>query len=166
MFQYFKTILMVHLFFSFAITTIVYVLPDPTYIQIASPYTNLATKTESNDVASKIQGSFDEQFNLPIVNAAALVFYSGNIVLDLFLNFIFAIPEMISLLINGLLYFINIDAVLKQKVLLFATAFVAIMYILSLIAWVLNIRSSNQVVWNGKRNKLWRIPSFNKYTNQ
>lgn len=94
----FVSMIVVQLFFAGAVTIITYAMPSDTL-----PYINMLTANDdfnAVDTAQKMQNAVQRQTNIPLVDIGALVFYTGNIILDLLLNFIFAIPTMITLLIN------------------------------------------------------------------
>ena len=96
-----------------------------------------------NDIAGDVQGGLDQQSNVPLVEVGALVFYSGNILIDLILNFVTAIPQMIGLLINGLavLFGGGLDVIFLGIIEGFASAAILIFYLLGLINLTTSIRS-------------------------
>ena len=67
----------------------------------------------------KIESNLGSQLRLPLIDAAALVFYSGNLVVDLLMNFMTAIPQMFTLLVEGIFTLMPIDANLQKYVKLF-----------------------------------------------
>jgi len=140
----FKVIIIVMLFYSFAITTLAYVIPDGAkdYVKI---YSDVAETISLNGTAAKVQDSITRQTNLPIIELGAMVFYSGNIVIDLMLNFAFAIPQMLGMFINGIFTLINLDSYLFAIVQLFASVAVLVWYFISLIQLLTGIRSGRIV---------------------
>jgi hypothetical protein len=144
MMDYFKTVLLIMFFYSVSITLITHYLPTAAQHQVTS-FTNVGAGVDLNSTATQVQGSLDSQLNLPLVEMGALVFYSGNILLDLLLNFVFAIPEMIGLLITGLCNLINIPAFIGTTVQIFSSVIMVVMYIIGLIQLVTNVRSGRIV---------------------
>jgi len=142
--DFFKTMLVIQLFFSFAMTGIAYTMPNDAKVYV-SQYISLSQKINMSDVAGKVQTSTLSQTNIPLIDLGGLLFFSGNLMLDLFLNFIFAIPEMITLLISALMNIFSLDAVLISYVQLFAGVIFTIVYFLSLINMVISIRSGRMI---------------------
>lgn len=136
----FKSMLLVMLFYSFAINVIVYAMPADTrnYVSI---YSDLANDVDFYNTTNQIQDSLEKQTQIPILEVGALVFYSGNILIDLLLNFAFAIPEMIGLVIHGIMFLFNIDSGLFAIVEIFASVTVLILYFIGLIQLIVGIRS-------------------------
>lgn len=144
MMQLLKVIIVMQLFFSFGITALVYALPADAkvYVQI---FTDGGNSSTLQDTASKVQESLQSQTNIPVIELGALVFYSGNILIDFLLNFAFAIPFMIGLLINGLMMMMGVDSYLFALVQLFAGVVVMVLYIVGLIQLLTGIRSGRVI---------------------
>lgn len=140
MIDFFKVVLTVQLFWSFAITILVSTIPTAQL-----PYVSLFTDSANSDTLSTlgtdIQGNLQNQLNLPIVDFGSLVFYSGNLVIDLMLNFFFAVPELFTLLISGLFIFAPIDITLQFWIKTFAFTLIAALYFLGLINFLTTMRS-------------------------
>lgn len=146
MWDVFKVILVVQLFYSFAITTYTHVLPDDTLNHVTS-FSDLAGEIDLESVSNDIQDSVQDQINIPVVELGALVFYSGNIILDLLLNFFFALPQMFTLLINGFLQlFVNIDPFITNTIQIFLSVIITVLYFLGAIQLLLNIRGRGSLV--------------------
>lgn len=143
-FEYFKYIIIIQLFFSFIITATTYALPADTleYVTLIEPEHDIDLET----VARDIQSSSERQVNIPVVDLGALVFHSGNIVVDMILNTIFAIPEMITLLINGFLFFFGLNSFLAVNLKLLLWAIIAAVYMIAILAFIVNLRSGGQIV--------------------
>lgn len=138
-------VLTIQLFYAFAITLIVYSLPAADVAEIAmfqAPTENVNLES----VESQIEQSTQSTLDVPIIDLGALAFYSGNIIVDMMLNFLFAIPEMFTLLISAFTLFLPIDPVIVQNVKLFVVVFVGTMYFLGIIKFVMGIRSLGNVV--------------------
>lgn len=138
------TVAMIQLFWSLSVTSIVSVLPDAQLEQIGlfsgSPGAN-ALDTMGADV----EANFSNQLDIPLVSAGALVFYSGNIVIDLMLNFVTALPSMISLLVEAIFIFIPIGGDLQITVKFFFFTVVTVLYVIGLIGFLTNIRSGSAI---------------------
>lgn len=141
----FKTIMIVQLFYAFFITGAVYVLPADT-LGYVDGFSDFSSPVDLEGVTSEVQDSLERQTNIPVVELGALVFYSGNILIDLMLNFAFAVPEMIGMFVNGIMMIFNLDNYIFALVQLFASAVVTVLYFLGVMEVLLGIRSGRTVV--------------------
>ena len=140
----FKAVLLIMLFFSFIITGFAHVLPEDS-LNYVTMFSDVGTGVKLNETTATIQSSVEQQSNLPVIELGALVFYSGNIIMDLLLNFTFAIPEMISLVINGVMSLFSINSYLLYLVQVFTSAIMIIIYFISILQLVTGIRSGRIV---------------------
>lgn len=141
-FSLFMAMIIIQLFYSFAITTLAYATPEGAINHVTS-FSELANDLDLETTGVLIENSLESQTNIPVIELGALVFYSGNILLDLMLNFAFAIPQMIGLLLNSLSDMLNIDAPMWAIVqIFFSVAFMAY-YALSLMQMLMGIRSGS-----------------------
>lgn len=138
--ELFKVTLLMMLFYSVSMNILVYSMPSDT-LDYVTGFSDLLGSTDLESVSTTVQESVEQQTNLPVVELGALVFYSGNILIDLILNFAFAIPQMISLIITGLLMIFSIDAYIINYVQLFATVTVTVFYFIGVIQLLTGIRS-------------------------
>ena len=140
MMSYFKIVLIVQLFFSFSITSIIYAMPanDLNYV---TSFSDVANSIDFNSTVNKVQSSVTQQQNLPLIEFGALLFYSGNIIIDLLLNFVYATPQMISLLFTGIFNLFNIDPFVMGYVQVFLMTLMTLMYLIGIIQLATNIRS-------------------------
>lgn len=141
----FTTIIVVQLFFSLAITLISHTLPDDS-LQYVDVFVSTANTMDIQDIGEEIQGSLDKQTNIPIIELGALVFYSGNILIDLLLNFLFAIPQMFELLLTGILYFaggLNNFVIVSLQI--FIKVLISALYLFGIIKLITNIRTGRAI---------------------
>lgn len=142
--DYFKTIILISLFYSVCITSISRTIPSDA-LRFVSSF-NTGGNFDVEIVQAKIEQGVKQQTTLPIIDVGALVFYSGNIFLDLLLNFVFALPQLITMVIAGVGFLVSFDKELIVMVQTFLTAIISIMYFIGLIQMLLNIRSGGRVV--------------------
>lgn len=140
----FKTIMLIMLFYSVSITLLTQVIPDEAKVYVTG-FSDVTQTLNLETVTGQVRNSLESQTNIPVIELGALVFYSGNIILDLLLNFVFAIPEMIGLFINAISMLLSIDSDLFAIVQLFSTAVVTVFYFIGLIQLVTGIRSGRIV---------------------
>ena len=128
--NYFKAALIVQLFWSIAVTLLVLSMPssDLVYLSFAS---ESPTASTIDSVGDQMQGALSSSSTLPVVDSATLVFYSGNIVLDLIGNFVTAIPQMFTLLLKALFSLFPIDIMLQKRLYVVSYAFISILYLFS-----------------------------------
>jgi hypothetical protein len=130
----FLTILLVQLFYSVGVTMFVYALPADS-LQTASMFSDLSSDIDVTDTANEIEASLNRQTSIPLIDIGALVFYSSSIIIDLLLNFVFAIPQMLTLLLNafGTLFLEQIDTVIMTMVQSFISAVILVWYLIGLL---------------------------------
>lgn len=102
--------------------------------------------TGAVNIAEDIQSTTQSQLNIPLIDLGALVFYSGNILIDWIVNFFTAIPSMVTLLLAlfGMLF--SIDSFIMAQIKLGAYSLVILLYFASLIKMAISIRSRGSVV--------------------
>lgn len=100
-----------------------------------------ALSVDIENMTETIEGSMTSQLEIPIIDMGALLFYSGNILMDLMMNFITAIPSALTLLINTFNVLFPIDVYILTTLKIFIFGFGGILYIISLIVFLLNLRS-------------------------
>jgi hypothetical protein len=140
----FKWMMIIQLFYAFCITGVSYAMPD----NAKSYVTGFSDVTESinlEDVSNQVQDSLERQTNIPLIEIGALVFYSGNILIDLVLNFAFAIPQMLGLIISGLVLLFNLDGQIVLFTQLFMSVTITALYLISIIQLVVGLRSGRIV---------------------
>lgn len=142
--EIFKATIILQLFYSFAITILVYSLAGQG-ILITEGFTDVSEGISLANTSTELQNSLESQTSIPVVDIGALVLYSGNILIDLLANFIFAVPQMITLLINGLMYLIGIDTTITNQIQLFASVLISAMYVIGLIQMLTSIRSGRVI---------------------
>ena len=138
----FEAIIIGQLFYAFAVTLIVYSLPPDTinYVNV------FQTDVSLENTSVQIQQSVQKQMDIPIVDLGALVFYSGNIMVDLMLNFLTAVPGMFSLILTALFAFINVDAFIATQLKLFATTVTTVIYVMMVLNFVMQIRTRGTII--------------------
>jgi len=138
-----KVIILAQLFFSFAITIIAHAtaVAMPDMVGGLGDYENAGSQINSTSINSDLIENLNSQQNIPIVEVGALVFYSGNILIDVILNFITAIPTMITLLLRGIMELLSINSDAWAYFQLFATTAIGALYVLGALQFLLNLRS-------------------------
>lgn len=144
MMDMFKAVLMVMLFYSFSITILTYAMPADT-LNYVSSFSDITDEMNLESVSGEVQGSLESQTEIPVIELGSLVFYSGNILIDLILNFVFAIPEMIGMLVNGIMLLFNVDSYMFAIVELFAAVVTTVLYFIGLMQLLTSVRSGRVV---------------------
>lgn len=137
----FKVVILVQLFFAFSITIIAHSLPADTLPQVTA-FSDLSDEISLERVGTDVQNTIQNQANLPLIEIGAIIFYSGNIIIDLLLNFAFAIPQMIGLLIFGFTRLFSLDTFIIAYVELFFSVIMMVLYFIGLIELLTAIRST------------------------
>jgi len=141
----FRIILVMMLFYSFCITVLVYALPSDAATQVL-PYSNVGDNIDMEGISQDLEEGLTRQTNIPVIEAGALVFYSGNILIDLLLNFAYALPQMLGLLVHGITYLFNLDAFIFVSVQIFASVLMTALYFLGLIQLLTGQRSGSGLI--------------------
>jgi len=134
-------IIIVQLFFSLGITMITYSMPDSSTSVEATSYTDITKRINLTSVGNDIEGGLTQQTSIPVIELGALVFYSGNILIDLLLNFIFALPEMAFLLMSIITNILGIDNFLMDQIQIFTSVLIFAIYFIGVIQLLTGIRS-------------------------
>src|SRR3990172_7240849 len=87
MLEFVKTMLTINLFWAFAVTLLVATVPS-NYLSPVSIYVSSGSADTLNELGGQLETNIQNQLNLPLIDAAALVFYTGNLIVDLLLNFL------------------------------------------------------------------------------
>lgn len=140
----FKVMIIVQLFYAFAITILLYATPINAQ-PYASQYQGITEQIDLETVGEEVEASLQRQTNIQMIEVGALVFYSGNILIDLILNFLFAIPQMIGMMLNGISQLLAIDNVMWVTVELFAMVAVTAWYLIGVIQLLVGVRSGRIV---------------------
>lgn len=139
-----KITLLMMLFYSASITILVYVMPDNAKHYITS-FSDIASTYDLEATNAKLQSNLQSQTRLPLIDIGALIFYSGNLLVDLILNFIFALPQMIVLLLTGIARIFNFPTDIFNIVQIFLSVYMTAFYIVSLLQMLTNARSGRVV---------------------
>jgi hypothetical protein len=140
----FKAIMFVMLFYSASITLLSYAIPADAR-QFVTVYSNIGDDFDLESVSTEVSSGLQSQTNIPVIELGALVFYSGNLLLDLILNFMFAIPQMFGILIHGILFLINVDSYIWATVQTFSSVIFIVLYTIGLLQMLLGTRSGRAV---------------------
>lgn len=133
----FTLLIVIQIFYSFSATLLTYSL---TKLGVNSDIYKINT-TNYVEIGEKLQTGLQLQTNIPIIDMGALIFYSGNLLIDLMVNFFTAIPSMVTALVNFFFTIFVIDAQLASMIKLFVFSFVSILYVLMLIQFLISLRT-------------------------
>lgn len=139
-----KAMLFMMIFYSVCVTLIAHMLPQFTD-QYTGNFMSQGVNTDINDITSSVDLGVQGQTQLPLVDLGALLFYSGNLFIDLAVNFVTALPQMVVLSINIVMSIVTPDAVFSQQLKLGLQALLFVAYMFSLLGLLLNLRSGRGV---------------------
>lgn len=143
--QTFFAVLGVMMFYSFAITTVSYAMPEGQR-EFVTAFSGVSASYSLETISSDVQQSIQKQTNIPIIDLGALIFYSSNFIVDLLMNFLFALPQMLTLVVTGFLMLFNVDTGIANLLQLYLSAVMVVTYILSIITMLLGARSRGGIV--------------------
>ena len=141
-FQVFTALLMVQLFYAFAVTLVVPVLPAALENQVIQ-FTDEAGTINYTTLATEVEGTVENQVNIPLLDFGALVFYSSSFLLNLMINFITAIPQMLTIFINAIFIFIPVTQSVQIQIKTIFTVVVSLFYFLGLLAFITGFRGGS-----------------------
>lgn len=98
-----------------------------------------------NKSTELITSQLRAQTGVPIIDVVALAIFTGNLVIDLVFNTIFAFPSMISLIIHVLANYMNLPGQITTAVVFVGTALAIIAYAILALSMLLGIRSQGTV---------------------
>jgi hypothetical protein len=136
------------LFFSASMTIMTYALdaisPEP--LNYVDPFSDVASQYNKQNISEQMSQQINKQKSMPLIEMGALLFYSGNFLLDMAVNFIFAIPQMLGLIINGIGMLFNFDPDMVIQIQLFLDSLMGLIYIISLLQMLLSIRTGGSKI--------------------
>lgn len=141
----FMIILIIQLFYATSVTIVAHSLPDDVKNYV-DPSFNVASNIDVDTVSQDLEESLQSQLNIPLIELGALVFYSGNLIIDLLLNFLTALPQLITLVLSTIMQIVNLDTQITIYVQAFLTGIVSIYYFISLIVLITNIRGRGSII--------------------
>jgi hypothetical protein len=135
----FFAVILVQLIYAFGITILVYSLNG-----MNVDLNSMLSLPDAPNIVNTTQ-KFEEQLqrtrNIPLIDLGALVFYSGNAFIDLIANFLTAIPQMVTFLLNVAIQLFPLEPTLAFYLKLFLEASLTIIYIWLLITFILSLFS-------------------------
>lgn len=131
--------------FSIAITAYSAILVNQINPNDIADYQSIAAINDLNDLSNKFETGLNNQQNTGPIEIAALIFYSGNFFVSLFLNFIFAVPRLIGIIITTFLYFAGFNSALIVGVIGLINFIFSATYVLIVIGFLLGVRSGRTI---------------------
>jgi hypothetical protein len=115
-------------------------IPDAQQQQIVM-YTDARGVINFATLGNTMEGTVKSQSTIPFLNVGSLIFYSTSLILNLVVNFITAIPQMISWLLLGLFEFIPVHQTIQTSVRMIFIAMITILYYLLLVLYIMGVRT-------------------------
>lgn len=143
-FQIFTAFLLLQLFYAFAVTLIVPALPGALDNQVIA-YTNSSGLISYSTLSSDVEGTVQNQFNIPLLDFGALIFYSSSFLLNLMVNFITAVPQIMLMGLTALFVFFPFTTGLQADIRMILTLMLTLFYFISLISFVTGFRSGGAI---------------------
>jgi hypothetical protein len=136
-YEFMKNIILFSAFYSLIVTLLSYAVIVPNEF---IPEKNI------NDIRGLTENVYKNSVGIPIIDLGALVFFTGNAFLDFLINFITAVPSATVAVLSFAFMFTNLptDVINVVKTSIFAVGIV--LYVITLIAIILNIRSRGAVL--------------------
>ena len=140
MLKYIVMIVMIQLFYGFGMTLLAYALPTAA-IDMINMYSGPSEDLDMVGISDTIESNLRSQLDIPIVDIGAVVFFSGNILMDLIINFFTAIPSMITLAFTSFFMLFPVDAFIATQIKIVVWVFASIVYFIAFLSFIMSIRS-------------------------
>lgn len=137
--DYLRAIVIMLAFYSFSVTAITHYLPSD--VTGTGIFTNLNTAGSVQNINAQVNSGLGQQLNIPVFDLGSLIYYSGNFIVDMLVNFVFAIPQIIGIFFAGLFYLFGVDAFIANQILLVIKVLAGTSYTIMLITLLINVRS-------------------------
>ncbi len=144
--DFLKIIILLQMLFSFTITMIVYALPDDMLKGFMQQETRMPHAKSPSQIAQSFEKTTSSMKEAPLINIGALMFFTGIYLIDLFLNFIFAIPEMLTIPWNLFCYVFHIDPFYQSTISMVIFTISVVIYLIMIISLIVQIRSGRTIV--------------------
>jgi hypothetical protein len=136
-YEFMKNIILFSAFYSLIVTLLSYAVIVPN---------EFVPEKNINDIRGLTENVYKNSIGIPIIDLGALVFFTGNAFLDFLINFVTAVPSAAVAVLGFAFMFTNLpaDIINTVKTSIFAVGIV--LYVITLIAIILNIRSRGAVL--------------------
>lgn len=141
-----KTVIWIQLFYTLSITFLVYAMPADMVNQVVIAQDSVSGLQTIQSTSDLVSSSVSSTKNLPLVELGSLIFYSGNILLDLVLNFITAIPQMLTFLLDLVSKLFSFDTFYMTQLKTAFGAIVTIFYLIGLFQTLTSMRSRGGII--------------------
>jgi hypothetical protein len=138
----FFSLLLVQIFYSIAITLLVGSLPTLQTQQLVL-FTDDRAVTDLTTMQNSVLTGVSDQQQLPFYDLVALVFFSSNIILTLFINFFTAIPQMLSILLSAIFVFVPVNYFFQKTIQGLFIVFCTIIYYYLVVLFIAGTRLQN-----------------------
>lgn len=138
----FFSLLLVQIFYSIAITLLVGSL-TPLQAQQLVLFTDERAVTDLTTMQNSVLTGVSDQQQLPFYDLVALVFFSSNIILTLFINFFTAIPQMLSILLSAIFVFVPVNYFFQKTIQGLFIVFCTIIYYYLVVLFIAGTRLQN-----------------------
>jgi len=136
-YEFIKNILLFSMFYSLVMTLLAYSVTIPT---------EFAPEKGIHDIGLNVETLYSRSVGIIVLDLGALVFFTGNAVLDFLINFVTAVPSAITAVLGFAFSFTNLQAdvinTVKNSLFMVAVA----LYVIALIAIILNVRARGGVM--------------------
>jgi len=139
---FFTILIVAQMFFSIGITAYGAVAPGEAKVYLNNLF---GIDLDISEIANEMETGLSNQADAPLLDLGALAFYSGNVILSLLLNFVFAVPSMVTIIFSALTLVVTFDSAIMNYLQLFIFLTFTIIYIFSLLRLLSGIRTGRIV---------------------
>lgn len=131
---------MVQIFYGLGVSLMLPLLPNAADAQVVM-FTNGFGQQQLGTMKDAVQTGMQSQVNIPFLDFGSLVFYSSVTAFNFFMNAFTAIPQILTVLCNGIFMFIPVPPSLQIGISIFLIGFLTVVYYLALFIFIISARS-------------------------
>lgn len=136
---------MVQLFWSFGVTMLVHALPADV-VNSAALFSDNETADTLTEIGPIVEEKVTNQLQVQPLDIVTLIFYSGNLLIDLILNFVTAVPQMFVLIVAAFNLIVPMDPDQLSLLKLYVLTVAGVLYIVGFVTTITQLRSGTTAV--------------------
>lgn len=140
MLKFIVAIVIIQLFYGAGMTMLSYSLPA-SQVTLLNTYSEPADNLDVEEISETIEENIQSQINIPLVDIGSLLFYSGNVIIDMIINFFTAVPSMVTILFSTYFMFFPIDAYIATQIKVVVWVLITIIYMVAFLSFIMSLRS-------------------------
>jgi len=135
-------------FYSFMINGYIYLLPNSITSQnsVSDIFTSFSGNLETyNQMSSELSETVTQERDAPYIDLGAIIFHSGNIIIDFVVNFVTAVPQLIGFGVNFIFLIFPIDSYIKTVLTMLIEVISTFVWLSMVLGSIVEIRTGRSV---------------------